>query len=295
MDRRPRPGGASTGICLILQPGWPNVTFSALAAVLVAGLLRLARRFSLIATLLPALAAFVVGCGLFAAADAGLLDGALRTALPPLAVLLPGALIVTAMSELAAGDMVAGSSRLLFGLVQLMLFTLGLVAASQLIGVTPDQLTNMRLPGLGWWAAPAGLVLISIGITLVESPPLRLVPWILGVLSLAMVAQSLGQQVSGVFGSFVGAFAASLGSYLVEAIKPSLPRLVVFLPAFWLLVPGSLGLLSTTQLAVDPASSASAAVRVAGIISALALGLLVGAATAQSIRGVLRRTRRRFA
>jgi uncharacterized membrane protein YjjP (DUF1212 family) len=283
---------ASAGICLILQPGAANVLFATLAGVVVAGLLRLAGRFTLIATLVPALAAFIIGCGLFAAAEAGLLDGPLRTALASLAVLLPGALIVTAMSELAAGDMMAGSARLIFGIVQLMLFTLGLVAASQLLQVAPELLANVRVPGMGWWTAPVGLVLISVGITLMESPPLRLLPWIVAVLAVALTAQTLGQQASAPLGSFLGALAASLGAYLVEAIKPSLPRLVVFLPAFWLLVPGSLGLLSTTELAVAASPSIASAVQAAAVISALALGLLVGAATAQSVRGVLRATRR---
>ena len=99
------------------------------------GLHRLSRRFALIATLLPTLAAFVLACLVFLAADAGLLEGPLRTLLPPLAVLLPGALLVTGMSELAAGDMVAGSSRVIFGLVQLALFTLGIVAAARVVGM----------------------------------------------------------------------------------------------------------------------------------------------------------------
>ncbi len=284
---------ASAGICLILQPGAANVLFATLAGVVVAGLLRLAGRFTLIATLVPALAAFIIGCGLFAAAEAGLLDGPLRTALASLAVLLPGALIVTAMSELAAGDMMAGSARLIFGIVQLMLFTLGLVAASQLLQVAPELLANVRVPGMGWWTAPVGLVIISVGITLMESPPLRLLPWIVAVLAVALTAQTLGQQVSAPLGSFLGALAASLGAYLVEAIKPSLPRLVVFLPAFWLLVPGSLGLVTSTQLAVNPASGPATAVGVLTVMFAIATGLLVGSAIAQSVRGTLRRWSRR--
>ncbi len=289
---RPYPGwtadvgllGVSAGICLILQPGWPNVGFATLGALTVAGLLRLSRRFRLIATLLPALAAFVIGCGMFAAAEAGLIEGPLRTALPALAVLLPGALLVTAMSELAAGDMMAGSSRMVFGVVQLMLFTLGLVAASQLIGVSPAMLTVARVEGMGWWAAPVGVLLISFGLLLMETPPLRLLPWIIAVLAIALVAQTLGQQISAPVGSFAGAAAASLGSYLVEAVKPSLPRLVVFLPAFWLLVPGSLGLLSTTQLVISPDTAVASAIQVGGIVASIALGLLVGAAIAQAVR-----------
>ncbi|MDF2828754.1 MAG: hypothetical protein K0R01_2037, partial [Mycobacterium sp.] len=88
----------ATGIALILQPGGANVAFAAAGAVVVVALFRLGQRFAVIATLLPTLAAFLLACGVFAAANADWLDGPLRTLLPPLAVLLPGALIVTAMS-----------------------------------------------------------------------------------------------------------------------------------------------------------------------------------------------------
>jgi len=284
----------ATGIALILQPGWRNVALSAVASVVVVGLFRASQRFRLLATLLPVVAAFVVACLVFGAADLGLVEGPLRTLLPPLAVLLPGALIVTAMSELAAGDMIAGSSRLTFGLVQVLLFTLGVVSASRLFRLPPEALQNVRVAELGWWAAPVGLVLICLGIGLLESPPLRLLPWILLVLVLAFGAQALGQHVSGpVLGSFLGAVAASTGSYLVEAFVPDLPRLVVFLPSFWLLVPGSLGVLSATQLALDPGGATATVVGVLSVVSALALGLLVGTAVAQSGRGALRRARHR--
>ncbi|GAA1854853.1 threonine/serine exporter ThrE family protein [Microlunatus capsulatus] len=286
--------GIATGIALILQPGRANVAFAVLGGAVVVGLFRLSQRFRLISTLLPTLAAFVLACLVFAAVDAGLLEGPLRTLLPPLAVLLPGALIVTAMSELATGDMVAGTARLAFGAVQLLLFTLGIVAAARLFSIPQEALTNLRVDELGWWAAPLGLVLITLGIGVLESPPLRLLPFIALTLVLAFAAQSLGQALSGpVLGSFAGALAASLGASAVEAVKPRLPRLVVFLPSFWLLVPGSLGLLSTTQLAVDPDGSAEAALGVLGVVTAIALGLLVGAAVAQSVRGAVRRTRRR--
>ena len=283
----------AVGIALILQPGGANVAFAAVGGVVVVALFRLGQRYNLIATLLPALAAFLLACGVFAAANADLLDGPLRTLLPPLAVLLPGALIVTAMSELVAGDMVAGASRLTFGLVQLLLFTLGIVAAIHVVAVPATDLTNIRVDTLGWWAAPLGLILISVGIGVLESPPVRLLPWITVVLVLAFAAQSFGQHVGGaVLGSFLGAVAASLGSSLVEAVVPNLPRLVIFLPAFWLLVPGSLGLLSATALIANPDGGGANAAGVASVVCAIAAGLLVGAAVARSFGGALRRVRR---
>ena len=92
-------------------------------------------------TLLPVVAAFATGCLIFLAAEADLLDGPLRTLLAPIAVLLPGALIVTGMSELAAGAMVAGSARLIFGTVQLLLFTFGVLAAARVIGPAQSSRT----------------------------------------------------------------------------------------------------------------------------------------------------------
>jgi uncharacterized membrane protein YjjB (DUF3815 family) len=113
------------------------------------------------------------------------------------------------------------------------------------------------------------------------------------VLILSFVAQSLGQHVGGAaFGSFLGAIAATLGSSLVEAVRPNLPRLVVFLPAFWLLVPGSLGLLSTTTLITHPGGDAATAFEVVTVVCAIAVGLLVGAAVARSCGGAVGRFRR---
>ena len=69
----------------------------------------------------------------------------LRTLLPPLAILLPGAILVTGLSEIAAGAMVAGVSRVGYGIVQLLLFALGILAAAALLRVPPEALSNIRV------------------------------------------------------------------------------------------------------------------------------------------------------
>ena len=250
---------------------------TALCSGIVLGLARLSARSKALATLLPSVAAFVVACLVFGAASAGLVDGALRTLLPPLAILLPGAILVTGLSEIAAGAMVAGVSRVGYGVVQLLLFALGILAAAALLRVPPEALSNIRVDDLGWWAAPLGLVLVSIGLCLMESVRLSLMPWVVLVLLAAFIAQVLGQQLFGAaLGGFLGAVAATFAAALVELFRPQLPRLVLFLPAFWMLVPGSLGLLSVTELALVPGGSASAGFAVVELVGAIALGLLVG-------------------
>ncbi|HEX8497711.1 MAG TPA: threonine/serine exporter family protein [Actinomycetales bacterium] len=283
----------AVGICLILQPGVANLAAAALGGAIVTGLTRAAGLHASLMALLPTVAAFAVSALVFAAAAAGLLDGALRTVLPPLAVLLPGALMVTGLSELAAGAMVAGSSRLMYGTVQLLLFALGIAAAAALLGTPAELLGNLRVAELGWWAAPLGLVVIGAGITLMEGVPLRLTPWVLGVLVVTFLVQLAGQRLGApVLGSFLGAMAASIGASTAELVQRRLPRLVVFLPSFWLLVPGSLGLIGVSEVAILPGEAATVGFDVVGVILAIAMGLLVGSVVSRALRALVGRLRR---
>ena len=136
--------------------------------------------------------------------------------------------------------------------------------------------------------------MIGVGLCLLEDVSFRLFGWILAVLVIAFAAQTLGQRYGGPgVGSFLGAVAATLGSRLAELIKPTLPRLVVFLPSFWLLVPGSLGLLGVSQFGLDSANAAAATASAVVVVAAIALGLIVGATTARALAGLSRRLLRR--
>ena len=283
----------AVGICLILQPGRANLAAAAVGGAVVVALSRAARWHPSLTALLPTVAAFAVSAPVFAAAAAGVLDGALRTVLPPLAVLLPGALMVVGLSELAAGAMVAGSARLVFGTVQLLLFALGVAAAAAVLGTPAPLLGNVRVAELGWWAAPLGLLLIGVGITLMEGVPVRLTPWVLGVLAVTFLVQLAGQRLGApVLGSFLGAVAASVGASAAELVHRRLPRLVVFLPSFWLLVPGSLGLIGVSEVAILPSPSATAGLDVVGVVLAIATGLLVGSVVSGALRALAGRLRR---
>lgn len=133
---------------------------------------------------------------------------------------------------------------------------------------------------------PLGLILIGLSICLMEGVPLRMQGWVLLVLTMAFGAQIAGQELGSIgVGGFLGAIAASLGSSLVELRRPQLARLVLFLPAFWLLVPGSLGLVGVTELAAGRESAGQVALGVLGVVIAISLGLLVGSSLGRSLRG----------
>ncbi|MBA8795079.1 uncharacterized membrane protein YjjP (DUF1212 family) [Friedmanniella endophytica] len=280
----------SVGITAVLQPGWANIGLAAVAGLLVAALVRVAAGRPLLTTLLPTLAALVAGLVIFGAAEAGWVIGPLRTLLPPLAVLLPGALLTTGIAELAAGAMVAGSSRLAFGTVQVLLFALGVIVAARIVGVPAPMLGNIAVRDLAPWAPVAGVLVLAVGVCLLESASFRLLPWIVGLLLLTFAAQSLGQDLGGLaVGPFLGAVVATLGARTAELIRPTLPRLVVFLPSFWLLVPGSLGVLGVSQIGLDPTNSLATASQAVGVITGIALGLVVGAALAQALARLVAR------
>ena len=126
---------SGVGIALVLAPAWPSVVFAALLAPVTVVLMLLSGRNRTISTLTPLLAAFVTALVAFSAASAGWVSAPLWTLVAPIAVLLPGATIVTGLVELAAGSMVGGTSRLGHGTVQLLLFALGVGAAVALLDV----------------------------------------------------------------------------------------------------------------------------------------------------------------
>jgi uncharacterized membrane protein YjjB (DUF3815 family) len=102
--------------------------------------------------------------------------------------------------------------------------------------------------------------------------------WIIIVLLLAFAAQRLaagplGSEISGFFGTLV---ATPLG-YLIQLKFRGPPAAVTFLPSFWILVPGALGLLSVTRMLSDRAAGIDGMVTVVFVITSVALGTLVGA------------------
>lgn len=285
----------AAGITLVLQPTWPALVFNVATSPIVSSLMRFAGRSRLLATLLPLVAAFVIALLAFWGSLHGVVDVPLRTLLPTLAVLFPGGLIVTGLSELAAGAMVAGTSRLAYGTCQLLLFAIGVGAAAVALQVPGSDLSNTRLDTLGPLAPFVGVVLLTFGIALMESVRVDLLPWILGVILATYAATAVGQVLVPApwFGALLGGTVASLGATLVETARPRLARIVVFLPSFWLLVPGSLGLVSLTQLGLEPTMAAASIEASTSIICAISIGIVVGASTGRSARAVVRTLRAR--
>jgi uncharacterized membrane protein YjjP (DUF1212 family) len=285
---RPRFGGAVTvlghvvltvGICLVLRPTWGDLVLAALFGALVAALKLAGGRWRSIQMIMPVTAAFAVSSITLALADQGWANADLRAMIPPLVTFLPGAALTMSVVELSAGEMVTGASRLVAGMLQLVLLAFGIVAGAQAFGIpSSDALANNPLNLLGWWAPWLGVAVVAVGTYLYYSPPEGSFWWLFVVLYAAWVGQFLGPEAFGGYvGGFLGALVMTPIAYAVERRPSGPPALVSFLPGFWLLVPGALGLIGVTEYLADAtAAGIQDFLGTVGSIIAIALGVLCG-------------------
>jgi uncharacterized membrane protein YjjP (DUF1212 family) len=274
----------AVGLAIVLNPALTNLAAAAFLGAIVGALKVLNQNRPVLAVPLPVVAAALVSALTFLAVQRGLQLDPLSVLFPPLVTFLPGAMLTLAMVELAYGDMVAGSSRLVTGFVQLVLLAFGLGMGAALVGVAPGKLLAssaplVEIPGAPW----VGAAMFGVGVYLHFSAPRRSLGWMLLVLLLTFAAQRLaadcfGSEISGFFGMLV---ATPLG-YLIQLRFKGPPAMVTFLPSFWLVVPGSLGLLSVTRMLSDRSAGFDGLVTVVFVLTSVALGTLMGAALYKS-------------
>jgi uncharacterized membrane protein YjjB (DUF3815 family) len=236
-------------------------------------------RWTTIQMIMPVAAAFTVAATTFLLAGQGWAEADLRAMIAPLVTFLPGAALTMAVVELSAAEMVTGASRLVAGSMQLLLLAFGIIGAAQVVGLpSADALVNAPTNLLGWWAPWLGVLILAIGNYLYFSAPRRSLAWLCLVLYAAWIGQYVGDQVfGGYLSGFIGAVVMTPVAHMVER-RPSGPAaLVSFLPAFWLLVPGTLGLIGVTEyLGQDTVAGVQDFLGAVGSMVAIALGVLCG-------------------
>jgi uncharacterized membrane protein YjjP (DUF1212 family) len=267
------------GLAMVLMPTPSNLMAAALLGLIIALLKLGSQGGSVVSVPLPVIAATTVSTIVFLAIRYGFAIDPIHALIPPLVTFLPGAMLTLGMVELAYGDMVSGASRLIAGFVQLVLLAFGLGIGAALVGYRPEDLVQSAAqyanpPFAGW----VGVLIFGMGVYLHFSAPKNSLHWLIIVLLLAFGAQRLatvfiGSEISGFFGTLV---ATPLG-YLIQLRFKGPPASVTFLPSFWLLVPGALGLLSVTQMMSDRAAGVDGIITVVFVIASIALGTLVGA------------------
>ena len=270
---------ATVGLVVLLGSSWLGILVAAglgglTGALLLAGS-RVPPRFHVLVTVA---ASFSVSLVVFLLSRTGLEFDVAPSLIAPLVTLLPGALLTTSVIELSTGQMVSGAGRLAAGAVQLVLLGLGILAAAALVGVPAFDLTATKpaLGAIGPWLA-VGVFGIGIVMNLCARP--SSLGWILLVLYVAYGGQVLGGLFfGGVLSAFVGAAAMTPVADLVARQRTGPPAIVSFTPAFWLLVPGALGLVGVAALLNGDSTGTTTLVTTVETMVAIALGVLVGRA-----------------
>jgi uncharacterized membrane protein YjjP (DUF1212 family) len=267
----------TVGLGAVLHATWAAVAGYAVLGAGV-GVLRLlvGRYLPTAATVLPVAAAILVTALALRFAGPVLHETPGNLFIPPLIAFLPGAALTLGAIELAAGDAISGVARLAAAGNVLLLLGLGILVGTEIVHAHP---IGQPVPGqLGRWASWCGVLLLGAGFTLYHSAPARTLGWLTGALLLERAVQQAGSALGG---AALGAFAAGmLLPPMADWVQRHhrVPDQVVFLPCFWMLVPGSSGLSGVSQLLQQHnANSLASLLDTAITVIAIALGILVGA------------------
>ena len=276
-------GVLTVGLGLMLNP-----TVSALPAFLLIGFLVGALRWwserdAMLALVLPVFAAAVVTAVVFHWVAPALDSPPLDIVIPSLVIFLPGAALTMATVELSTGDMLAGSARLVYGLERLLILTFGIALGAEIAGLPP--VSGQPAPALGFWAPWVGVLVFGVGQFVATSAPRRTLGWLLVVLYVGYGVQALSGRVLGPLGaSFVAAAVVLPVCYAIQSRRSGPPVPVTFLPTFWLLVPGALGLEGVAQIVgADQAAGLGDFLNALMTIVAIAVGVVVGSGLSERI------------
>jgi len=269
----------TVGVCLLLRSSPVDLLLGVVLSIPV-GLLRLCgTQWGSLRAILPVLSALLVSVLAFVAVDRLGVHADLRAVIAPLITFLPGVSITMGVLEVSAGDLVTGASRLVGGMLQLLLLAFGILAGAHAAG-WPGMAPLHGHPhdALGLWAPWLGVLVYGLGAAIWKSSKRRLVCWLLLVLYATWIAQMASAHLVGGYASgFAGALVMTIVAFAVERLPAGPPALFSFLPGFWLLVPGAIGLTGladylTSPQAVGPHDLASTL----AAILAIALGILCG-------------------
>jgi len=232
------------------------------------------------AALLPLLATFA--SGMMVAGASLLLDrpDPVRLVALPVLILLPGAVITSSIIELVSGYMISGASRLIYAVVILATMAFGGALAIMASGIPGTRLEDITATMTPPWVAWVGVALYGLGTFLYFCTP-----WHLWMPTLAVMLASfaisvftqpaLGTPLSAGLATAFGLTAA----WAINARFGGGPGdLAIFLPTFWLIVPGTTGFVAMTGAIVSADDLSSIASNGALTFFSMAVGIMIASA-----------------
>ena len=157
----------------------------------------------------------------------------------------------------------------------------------QIVGLPQEEvISTIPFNIFQGWISFFGVLIFAVGMYFFMSIRDRDLPWILLVLYIAFFGQQFGNYFIGGFsGAFFGSLLMTISGTLVGRSPIRTPSFVSILPAFWVLVPGSIGFISIASLiGQNYFSAVDNLTAVVMIVVAISLGLLVGAAIIEPLK-----------
>jgi uncharacterized membrane protein YjjB (DUF3815 family) len=198
------------------------------------------------------------------------------TILASLIILLPGLSLTLALNELATGHLVSGTARFTGAMMTFLKIGLGVGLGQKLALFVPVPLPEVVAVSLPEWTLWASLVVTPFALVVLFRARWRESLWILAGALVAFWGARLGVGWLGAgMGAVVGALLAGLVSNLFARWKHR-PAVVLIVPSIILLVPGSIGYHSLSNLlAHDVTTGIGNAFEALLVGSALVAGLLL--------------------
>lgn len=277
------------GFGMVITPTWAALWGYIFLGAIVGVIVTAARPFPSLAPIVPTVAAMVVTLlAIWFVADAAN-DGLFRVISPALVAVLPGLSLTIGAMELANSSIIAGASRLIYGVTQLALMVFGVALGMHIAGKVAPQPPS---PQMGPWALYAAIVVIGVGLYIYLSAPRGSLGWLMAAVAVALIGQKVGGLfLSDAHSGAVGAFLVVPFAMLATRIRSSPPAIVMMLAAFWALVPGALSFESLSEAATGATDGLSALSVTAAAIFSIALGTLIGWSVFEAINSKLPRTR----
>lgn len=270
------------GFAQLLRMGLAATLFSTALGIVVGTLMLWSSVKGTLAALMPVLMTFVSALIIGIAATAGDSADPVRTAAVPVLILIPGAALTCALIELTGGDMIAGASRLIYACFILISMAFGFAVAVSLAQVPADTLQDLPTSQSPWYWAWLAVPIFSIGNIMYFCTPKKLWFFIVVVaLSTYSVFQLLQLILEPAFASGLAAgFALILAMALNRESRAGPSTLVLFLPAFWLLVPGSMGFVAISGVIIDNPSLSDLGTQAVLSLMSIAVGIMMASMAA---------------
>ncbi|PZH02411.1 hypothetical protein C1I97_21290 [Streptomyces sp. NTH33] len=272
------------GFAPLMQPTWYEIATTAVLGGLAAALAVTADRVPRLHRFLPlavSTAVSVVTIELFA--DGPAHGGPVLLMLPALFYFIPGDYLSAATAELVAGLITTGAIRLVYSVFLLVQLYAGVLLGVLFAGASPHTLFDVAAHSdLPRWTLFLAWIVFTAGALFAFAIPLRFFWPLLLLVYVTVGVQSAFTKLAGeTGGTFVAAVVLAAAATLIARGPHRPPRLILILPGFFTLTVGSLGMRGLTTLAGGYVEGFRDLLKLVTVVTALALGLVVGEALTQ--------------